>query len=588
MINMDELKSGIIGSVIEVNSEKITVEISRSINNYNFVHNGLLYRIGQIGSFIKIISGLSCTYGMVESFSTFMQKDDQYLDKKILTVVLIGYQDVAGNFERGSKITPSINDNVYVIEKEDIEVIFKSSVPFPIQVGNNYYDETLPVYLNLNELVLKHSFIVGSTGSGKSNTASCIIENIVKNYLSSRILIIDVHGEYMNYLERNAVEYSVYSKTNKLIVPYWMLSFNTLCKLFGISSDVSVVSTVTEEFRDMIFKMKKEYIIENHLEETIKLNDIDINSPIPFSINNIWYEFFSRGYGTYYTVSRERGDYAYKKGENGNSLKGDPTIMIKPQFEPYTVSTTAPYKSLETYFRNIADNMFKILKNDSYDFMFGSSASLKNIEDINKLIVSWIDNDKQITILNLSGIPYQVLDIVIGIIVDLIFDVIYYSIKAKKKYEGRPILMCFEEAHRYLNSSNNNSYSEKAVERVMKEGRKFGIGAMIISQRPAEISNTIISQVSTYIALRLTNTEDQAKITSFAPNNFSVFLKALSSLGAGEAFVIGESLKLPMKVKMPLLDSVKNVDFDKRIGVWNEARQIDPSYLKTIEIWMQK
>ena len=227
--------SGIIGSVIEVNSEKIIIEISSSIKNYSFVHNGLLYRIGQIGSFIKIISGLSLVYGMIESFSTFMQKDDQYLDKKILTVVLVGYRNTAGVFERGSKITPSINDDVYVIEKEDIEIIFKSSVPFPIQVGNNFYDEGLPVHLNLNEFVLKHSFIVGSTGSGKSNTASYLLENIVKNYKSSRILIIDVHGEYMNYLKGNAVEYSVYNKTNRLLVPYWMLSFETLCKLFGIT-----------------------------------------------------------------------------------------------------------------------------------------------------------------------------------------------------------------------------------------------------------------------------------------------------------------------------------------------------------------
>ena len=122
----------------------------------------------------------------------------------------------------------------------------------------------------------------------------------------------------------------------------------------------------------------------------------------------------------------------------------------------------------------------------------------------------------------------------------------------------------------------------------MKEGRKFGIGAMIISQRPVEIPNSIISQVSTFVALRLTNSDDQSQIIKFAPNNFSTFLKALPSLGNGDAFVIGESMKIPMKVKIPLLETVKNIDFDKRIGIWKEKRIEEHSYINTIERWMQK
>jgi DNA helicase HerA-like ATPase len=122
----------------------------------------------------------------------------------------------------------------------------------------------------------------------------------------------------------------------------------------------------------------------------------------------------------------------------------------------------------------------------------------------------------------------------------------------------------------------------------MKEGRKFGIGAMIISQRPVEIPNTIISQVSTFIALRLTNSSDQSQIIKFAPNNFSTFLKSLPSLGNGDAFVIGESMKIPMKVKVPLLDSVKSIDFDKKIGIWKEEKDEEFSYTNTILRWIQK
>ena len=584
-----ESKNGKIGQVIEVNSERIIIEVSKDISNYNIIHNGNLYRIGQVGSFIKIINGLSCLYGVVESFSTFLYSGEIVVDKKIINVSLLGYRAVTGEFESGAKITPSIDDAAYLIDEDDINIIFKSAVKFPIKIGTNYFSNELPVYINLNDFVLKHSFIVGSTGSGKSNTVAYLLSNIVTEYPSSRTIIIDIHGEYMNYLKNEAKEFSVYDETNKLIIPYWMLDFDTLCKLFGLPLG-NVLSTATDIFHDRILQMKKEYVSKkSELMDKIKINDININSPIPFSIKEIWLEFHSRGYGTF-TVSAEREpkNYAFETDKKGIELKGNAEKLEKPQFKPYTTDRTAPYKSIETYFRSIADNMLNIIKNDDFRFMFGEDEFIKGTKNIAELISKWIENEKQITILNLGNIPYNILDVVIGILSNLLFDIIYYSLKVNKPFEGRPLLICFEEAHKYLNSSTKDSFSQKAVERIMKEGRKFGIGAMIISQRPIEIPNTIISQVSTFIALRLTNSDDQGIIIKFAPNNFSMFLKSLPSLGNGDAFVIGESMKIPMKVKIPLLESVKNINFDKRIGIWKEKRNNKVDYKNTIERWMQK
>lgn len=580
------LESGKIGQVIEVNSERIIVEISDELNNYNIIHNGNLYRIGQVGSFVKIINGLSYLYGVVESFSTFMQSGDITITKKVLNVALLGYRSITGEFERGSKIAPSIEDYVYIINEDDIEIIFKTDVKFPINIGHNYFSSRLPVYINLNDFVLKHSFVVGCTGSGKSNTVAYLLDNIIKDYPSSRALIIDIHGEYMNYLDKNAKEFSVYSKKDKVVIPYWMLDFETLCKLFGFP--FGMMSSATDLFRDRILEMKRTFIEKSSLKNKIIINDIDINSPIPFNIKEIWYEFYSRGYGTYADVNRQPPNYVYKKDKNGIELIGSAEKLEKPQFEMYSTINSAPYKSNETNFRSIADNILNIISNDDFQFMFGNDEFISGKKNIEELISSWIENEKQITVLNLGGIPYNIIDIVIGIISNLIFDIIYYSLKIKKSYEGRPILICFEEAHRYLNSNTKNSYSQLAVEKIMKEGRKFGLGAMIISQRPVEIPDTIISQVSTFIALRLTNSEDQSKVISFAPNNFSMFLKALPSLGNGDAFVIGEAMKIPMKVKIPLLDSVKNIDFDKRIGIWKETKKDAFSYKDTVERWMQK
>lgn len=390
----------------------------------------------------------------------------------------------------------------------------------------------------------------------------------------------------MNYLSDNAKEFSVYNNTNNLIIPYWLLDFETLCKLFGFSSG-NIMSSSTDIFRDRIIQMKKKHVENSYLNEKININDIDINSPIPFSIKEIWLEFYSRGYGTFNEASRTPSSYAYKK-KDGIEIKGNAETLEKPQFEEYSMINSAPYKSNETPFKSVADNILNVISNDDFKFMFGDHEFIKNTANIDKMISNWIENEKQITILNLSGIPYKIIDVVIGIISNLIFDVIYYSLKIKKKFEGRPLLICFEEAHKYLKSTKQTSYSQQAVERIMKEGRKFGVGAMIISQRPVEVPSTIISQVSTFIALRLTNSEDQSKITSFAPNNFATFLKSFSSLSNGDAFVIGESMKIPMKIKIPLLESVGNVNFDKKIGVWSDKRKENFSYIETIERWIQK
>ncbi|MFI0429197.1 ATP-binding protein [Mariniflexile sp. HMF6888] len=580
-----EFINGKIGKVIEVNSERVIIEVSNELNNYNVIHKGNLYRIGQVGSFVKIINGLSCLYCVVESFSTFMQSGDNIINKKVINVTLLGFKTVVGEFESGAKITPSIDDSAYIIDEDDVNIIFKSDVKFPIKIGDNYFSSSLPVYINLNEFILKHSLVVGSTGSGKSNTVAYLLNNIVTEYPSSRAVIIDIHGEYMNYLNKNATEFSVYSTTNKFIIPYWMLDFDTLCKLFGFP--VNSISNATDLFRDRILQMKKDYVSENYLTDKIRVNDININSPIPFSIKEIWLEFYSRGYGTF-TISGEREpkNYAYETDDEGKNLIGNAEKLEKPLFKIYKPG--GPFKSNETNFCGIADSILNIMSNDDFSFMFGDNEFINGKKTIEELILSWIENDRQISILNLSGIPYNILDVVIGIISNLLFDVIYYSLKIKKPFEGRPLLICFEEAHKYLNSNTQNSFTQKSVERIMKEGRKFGIGAMIISQRPVEIPNTVISQVSTFIALRLTNSDDQSQVTKFAPNNFSTFLKSLPSLGNGDAFVIGESMKIPMKVKIPLLDSVKYIEFDKKISIWQKARIEKPSYTNTIERWIKK
>lgn len=181
----------------------------------------------------------------------------------------------------------------------------------------------------------------------------------------------------MKYLGDNANEFSIYDSTKKLVIPYWMLDFDTLCKLFGLGNSLTS-SSIIDVFRDRILLMKKEFVNSVPiLKESIKLADININSPIPFNIKNIWFEFYNRGYGTFDKASKEFGDFAYLKDSDDNPLIGNAEKMIKPQFENYSMGGTRPFKSNEVQYKNIADNIENLLRNEDFKFVFGDDEYIK-------------------------------------------------------------------------------------------------------------------------------------------------------------------------------------------------------------------
>ncbi len=168
------------------------------------------------------------------------------------------------------------------------------------------------------------------------------------------------------------------------------------------------------------------------------------------------------------------------------------------------------------------------------------------------LLNEWIGSDNKLVILDLSGVPFEVLDITIGLITRFVYDSMFWGRNEIYTGKNRCLLLAFEEAHTYLNKSENNCYSKEAVEKIFKEGRKFGLGALVISQRPSEISETILAQVGTYIALRLTNSSDQSIVKNSAPDNLNSLINLLPALRIGEAIVVGEAIKIPSRVRIAL------------------------------------
>ena len=148
--------------------------------------------------------------------------------------------------------------------------------------------------------------------------------------------------------------------------------------------------------------------------------------------------------------------------------------------------------------------------------------------------------------------PFEVLDITVGLITRFIYDSMFWGRNNSNTGKNRPLLIAYDEAHSYLGKNDDNSYAKTAVERIFKEGRKFGLGALVISQRPSEISETILAQVGTFIALRLTNSSDQSIVKSLAPDNMNSLIDLLPSLRIGEAIVVGEAIKIPSRIRLPL------------------------------------
>jgi DNA helicase HerA-like ATPase len=278
---------------------------------------------------------------------------------------------------------------------------------------------------------------------------------------------------------------------------------------------------------------------------------ISADSPIPFNVRELWHHIYWWQNATFEEATKE------KQSKDNVCLEheGDYQKLDPPRFKPYALGAAVPYKSKHyEEFYAYEKKLISRLRDSGYDFLFhpGDYADSASPKDLHDLLNDWIGGEERLTILDLAGVPFKVLDISVGLITRFVFDSMFWGRHEPYTGRQRPLFIAYEEAHSYLSKSEGNNYAKDAVERIFKEGRKFGVGAMIISQRPSEISETILAQVGTFIALRLTNTSDQSIVKSSAPDNLISLIDLLPSLRTGEALIIGEAVRIPSRVRIPL------------------------------------
>lgn len=583
-----------IGEIVSVTGNTISVRLNDNIKSNVLIIDGVVYRVGQIGSFLKIPMGYANLYGLVTQIGAsaipenileqLKENYDSVNNNQWLTLVLVGEQ-IGKRFERGVSQSPTTGDKVHIVTISDLDIIYGGyDEKKSITVGNISVSESLSAKIDLDNLVSRHCAIVGSTGSGKSNAVAIILSAIVeKKFKSSRILVIDPHGEYNFVFKGRSKVYKINAGDgeNELYIPFWALPFEELKSIFS--------GNLTDQ--------NKDYFREKIVEAKIKVNQeqslgiakefITADTPIPFSIKQLWFELDDFERQTF----REN-----RKPETKTNfrIKGDPENLISNEYEPAAAGGGSPYLNHQAKgILGFLDTVRMKLKDTRYDFLFKPGDYTPDLngkcsKDLSDLLLDWLGGENPITIFDLSAVPSEIMTSISGTLLKIIYDALFWGQNLNIGGKEQPILVVLEEAHNYL-KAGENSISSKTVQKIAKEGRKYGVGLLLATQRPSELDETVLSQCGTIIALRMNNSKDRGYISSAIQDELQTIMELLPSLRTGEAIISGEAVKIPSRIKFFKTANTPKSEDPKVSEKWEEDKtSFKEDYKKLVSFWINQ
>lgn len=463
-----------LGFVSAVSGATLTVKLAASLESGFAVIGGHTYRVGQVGSFVRIPQGYQDLFGIVSEVGASAAPPSLTMSGvdpgRWMTVQLAG-ETIGGQFERGLSQHPNINDSVHLVTEADLRRIYGSVGDDQVVVGHLASAENIEVRLSLDALVTRHSAILGSTGAGKSTTVASLLRSIirkdeVRGSPAARILMLDIHGEYTKALEDVAMVFSATPTQTQesLFVPYWALEAGELLEFVtGGLSDAHEIA-----FTDKIAELK-DRALGIHPRAGVDARTLTVDSPVPFSLKQMWYELIDFETTTFVGVNRD---------EPALEDAGDAETLVAPRYQPHAMGAKGPFTNTAAKgIRRPLNLLRSRLLDRRFDFLLHPGEWEPDLtgsvgSDLDKLLQGWLGHDKQITILDLSGVPSTVLTRLIGSILRIVYEALFWS---REKSEGgveRPLLVVMEEAHRYLGPDAGTVASE-VVKRIAKEGRKY-------------------------------------------------------------------------------------------------------------------
>lgn len=505
------------------------------------------------------------------------------------------------NFRQGGVNLPSPTEPVYIPEDEIINAIFSSNENFSFYVGRLTNNKTVNYFVDGNRFFGKHIAVVGSTGSGKSCAVARLLQNIMKinrghnenagSLKNSHIIIFDIHSEYQSAFtldEEEAFSLNCLD-VEKLCLPYWLMNAQELESLFIESNEMNSHNQISQFKKAVILSKEK---------NNPGMEYITYDTPIYFDIWEVYRYIKNKNAEV---ISKKEGDPHLPKRKDGTLIEDPDTVYLTEDVEfaatsqaGATKASIGPYNGeferfitrLET---KLSDKRLKFItrpeKEDKTPY------TTQDFAEILKQFLGYIGKCN-VTIIDLSAIPFEVLSIVISLLSRVIFDFAFHYSKIRH-HEGLvndiPFMLVCEEAHNYIPKNGGAEYaaSKHSIERIAKEGRKYGLSLMVVSQRPSEVSETIFSQCNNFLVLKLTNVNDQNCIKNLLPDNNATLVDVLPTLSAGECLVVGDAVPLPAVVKIDMPNPVPNSSNVNVYDEWNKD-WIDIAFEDVISRWRKE
>lgn len=505
------------------------------------------------------------------------------------------------SFRQGGVNLPSPTEPAYLPDDEVINAIFSSNDNFSFNIGRLSNNQTVNYFVDGNRFFGKHIAVVGSTGSGKSCAVARLLQNIMKitqgrnenagALKNAHIIIFDIHSEYRSAFtlaEQESFGLNCLD-VEKLCLPYWLMNSQELEALFIESNEMNSHNQISQ-FKKAVILSK-----EKHNPE---MQHITYDTPVYFDILEVC-RYIKNKNGE--VINKNDVLPHLPKRSDGTIIENADQIYLTEDVSFAATSTSKDSKASNGPYNGEFERFITRLETKLSDKRLrfitasqrvnGEKYKTEDFGEILKQFLGYVDKCN-VTIIDLSAVPFEVLSIVVSLLSRVIFDFAFHYSKIRHTMgmvNDIPFMLVCEEAHNYIPKNGGAEYaaSKHSIERIAKEGRKYGLNLMVVSQRPSEVSETIFSQCNNFIVLKLTNINDQSCIKNLLPDNNASLVDVLPTLAAGECLVVGDAAPLPAVVKMDMPNPIPNSSNVNVYDEWNKE-WIDIVFDDVIKRWWKE